>query len=130
MTHRRVCNEPAPMRTPSRAEPGLDILRCRTCDAVELRRHDEEQIDEIPPHRSPKGPRLAPPEGPQGTTPSPHRGRTPCEWCGEPMYTSQKLEADHVIPRSLGGTEATRLLHQTCNRKKGDTTGGLKRWAL
>lgn len=60
-----------------------------------------------------------------------HIEGSPCEWCGEPMYSTQKLEADHVIPRSLGGTEATRLLHQTCNRKKGDRTdGGLKRWDL
>ena len=61
-----------------------------------------------------------------------HIEGTPCEWCGEPMYSTQKLEADHVIPRSHGGTEATRLLHKTCNRRRGDGTRGqgLKRWNL
>jgi hypothetical protein len=56
---------------------------------------------------------------------------TPCEWCGEPMYTNQQLEADHSLARSHGGTRADRLLHKTCNRKRGDgTKAGMKRWML
>lgn len=48
-----------------------------------------------------------------------------------PMYSDprhnadrQPLEADHTLPRSLGGTEADRLLLSTCNRSRGNGTRG------
>ncbi len=36
------------------------------------------------------------------------------------MYKSQKLDADHSIARSKGGTKADRLLHMHCNRSRQD----------
>ena len=38
MTHRRGCEKPPASSTPSRSVPGLVIVRCPTCGAVELRR--------------------------------------------------------------------------------------------
>lgn len=49
-----------------------------------------------------------------------HRDGTPCWWCGEPMYRSQALDADHEEARATGGTRATRLLHASCNRSRKD----------
>ncbi len=51
-----------------------------------------------------------------------HIDGTPCAWCGEPMYLAQDLDADHSVPRALGGTHADRLLHAACNRSRGDGT--------
>jgi 5-methylcytosine-specific restriction endonuclease McrA len=48
---------------------------------------------------------------------------TPCAHCGQPMYRTQKLEADHTLPRSQGGTTADRLLHMRCNRQLGGQLG-------
>lgn len=54
---------------------------------------------------------------------------SPCEWCAGPMFRDAgrnfdhaPLEADHVLARSRGGHKATRLLHMTCNRQRGDGT--------
>ena len=47
-----------------------------------------------------------------------HRDGTPCWWCGEPMYRSQALDADHGVARANGGTLADRLLHSKCNRSR------------
>lgn len=49
-----------------------------------------------------------------------HREGDLCWWCGEPMYLSQGLHADHSIPRSQGGVLADRLLHGPCNSARGD----------
>lgn len=48
----------------------------------------------------------------------------PCDICHLPMYKSQALDADHIIPRSQGGTQADRLVHASCNRSRGDGTRG------
>lgn len=53
-----------------------------------------------------------------------HVDGTPCDWCGEPMYRSQELEADHSVSRAQGGRLADRLLHALCNRQRGDGTSG------
>lgn len=56
---------------------------------------------------------------------------TPCGECGRPMWKgTQALDADHVVPRSLGGRLATRLLHASCNRSRGNgTRSGSRRTA-
>lgn len=59
-----------------------------------------------------------------------HVDGTPCWWCGEPMYLSQGLSADHSQPRSAGGTLADRLLHAPCNSERGDGTRDHLRPAL
>ncbi|GAB4582610.1 hypothetical protein Ntsu_04420 [Nocardia sp. IFM 10818] len=43
-----------------------------------------------------------------------------CWWCGLPMYRVQALAADHEQARAHGGTEAGRLLHELCNKQRGD----------
>lgn len=45
-----------------------------------------------------------------------HYEGKPCGECGEPMYKSQGLDADHSIERCRGGLFADRLLHASCNR--------------
>ncbi|QDF19683.1 HNH endonuclease [Corynebacterium phage Dina] len=47
-----------------------------------------------------------------------HVDGTPCWWCGEPMYRSQALDADHIQARGNGGRKADRLLHASCNRSR------------
>lgn len=48
----------------------------------------------------------------------------PCWRCGEPMYSWQKLERDHVLDRSLGGAQGPAVLaHASCNRSAGATLG-------
>ena len=50
-----------------------------------------------------------------------HIDGTDCWWCGEPMYLTQDLDADHTVTRSKGGTGlADRLMHSPCNRSRGD----------
>ena len=49
-----------------------------------------------------------------------HVDGTPCWWCGEPMYRTQDLDADHDTARAHGGQHANRLLHTPCNRARGD----------
>lgn len=51
-----------------------------------------------------------------------HRDGDLCGHCGEPMFKSQPLQADHTIPRSLGGAKADRLLHSWCNESRGNGT--------
>jgi len=59
-----------------------------------------------------------------------HVDGTPCWWCGQPMYRSQALEADHSTSRAKGGTRADRLLHDLCNRQRGDGSRDGERPAL
>lgn len=48
----------------------------------------------------------------------------PCWRCGQPMYSWQNLERDHVIARALGGANGPALLaHARCNRSAGATLG-------
>lgn len=35
-------------------------------------------------------------------------------------WDRKKLAADHSIPRATGGMRADRLLHDTCNKQRGD----------
>jgi 5-methylcytosine-specific restriction endonuclease McrA len=45
---------------------------------------------------------------------------TPCELCGQPMYRTQKLHYDHIIPRALGGKDGPkRIVHAACNMRAG-----------
>lgn len=56
------------------------------------------------------------------------RDGTPCGYCGQPMYRTQNLQYDHVIPRALGGTNGPRrLVHQLCNLRAGQRLGVLTR---
>ena len=49
-----------------------------------------------------------------------HRDGDPCPRCGEPTYSWQDLDADHVdTPRALGGGLPDALSHGTCNRRHG-----------
>ncbi|UTT48849.1 hypothetical protein [Rhodococcus gordoniae] len=55
-----------------------------------------------------------------------HTQGTPCWWCGKPMYREaeanwdkQPLHADHSVARANGGLHADRLLHGSCNAKRG-----------
>lgn len=46
-----------------------------------------------------------------------HVEGSPCAECGKPMYSWQRLDADHSVERACGGTVADRLLHASpCNR--------------
>lgn len=48
----------------------------------------------------------------------------PCGMCGQPMFRAQKLQYDHVIPRSLGGKNGPRrLVHALCNGRAGQLLG-------
>ncbi|MCZ0732316.1 hypothetical protein [Mycolicibacterium iranicum] len=56
-----------------------------------------------------------------------HIDGTPCWWCGEPLFRDKTrnwdgipLHGDHSVPRSQGGRAADRLLHHTCNSRRGD----------
>lgn len=63
-----------------------------------------------------------------------------CWWCGRPMYRKPErnfdgrtLHADHSKSRSrygIGRTRADRLLHDTCNRERGDGSRDNERPAL
>lgn len=63
-----------------------------------------------------------------------------CWWCAKPMYRDKTknwdahpLEADHSKSRSrfgAGKTRADRLLHKTCNIRRGDGTHDDERPAL
>jgi 5-methylcytosine-specific restriction endonuclease McrA len=51
---------------------------------------------------------------------------TLCPMCKRPMYLRQKLELDHIIPRSKGGKttkQNTRLTHKSCNQHAGRVLG-------
>lgn len=52
------------------------------------------------------------------------RDGDPCPFCNEGMYLDQKLDFDHVIPRSQGGADGPRRLsHSWCNRQAGGRLG-------
>lgn len=58
-----------------------------------------------------------------------HQDGTPCWWCGEPLYRDatrnwdhKPLHGDHTQTRATGGTTTDRLLHDTCNKRRGDGT--------
>lgn len=53
-----------------------------------------------------------------------------CWWCGLPMYRVQQLAADHTHARAHGGTVADRLLHDVCNKERGDGSRDDQRPAL
>lgn len=55
------------------------------------------------------------------------RQGAPCWWCGRGMYADKtrnfdgrSLNADHGVALAKGGTKADRLLHDTCNKQRGD----------
>ena len=51
---------------------------------------------------------------------------TPCPKCGLLMLAVSHMDADHIVPRILGGTSALenlRALHRRCNRSSGATLG-------
>jgi hypothetical protein len=53
-----------------------------------------------------------------------------CGICGEPMFRSQGLDADHSRPRAVYGPHATsadRLTHSACNRAEGGRLGNALR---
>lgn len=49
-----------------------------------------------------------------------HVDGTPCWWCGQPMYRTQDLDADHSESRHYAGPHvlADRLMHASCNRSR------------
>ncbi|MDO5663405.1 MAG: hypothetical protein Q4G40_11970 [Brachybacterium sp.] len=58
-----------------------------------------------------------------------HQDGAPCWWCGQAMYRDgslnfdgRALNADHVQALASGGrgTKAGRLLHDRCNKERGD----------
>lgn len=52
----------------------------------------------------------------------------PCARCGQAMYRSQRLDADHVdTPRALGGALPDALSHASCNQSHGATLGNQMR---
>ena len=66
-----------------------------------------------------------------------HRDGGKCWWCGIPMYRAAErnpdklpLHADHSIARAHGGTKADRLLHDLCNKSRGDGSRDHQRPAL
>lgn len=49
---------------------------------------------------------------------------TACPFCRLPMYKTQALDYDHVVPTALGGMDGTkRLSHASCNRSSGAKLG-------
>lgn len=73
-----------------------------------------------------------------------HRDGTPCWWCTRPMYRNaaanwdgRPLNADHTTSRAqharngaTGRAKADRLLHETCNKERGDGSRDHQRPAL
>lgn len=56
---------------------------------------------------------------------------TTCALCGGPPAPGNPLEADHVVPLSLGGDKSTENLqpaHKRCNIRKGGRNRGRGRW--
>jgi 5-methylcytosine-specific restriction endonuclease McrA len=58
-----------------------------------------------------------------------HVEGSPCGMCCQPMFKHQGLDADHSIPRALGGAHrlADRLVHASCNSRAGARLGNLLR---
>ncbi len=45
---------------------------------------------------------------------------TPCPLCGQPMFKTQKLHYDHIVPRALGGAGGPcQIAHAICNMRAG-----------
>lgn len=67
-----------------------------------------------------------------------HKDGTPCWWCGKPMYRNKNKNHDHLplcadhenAHGARTGTQATRLLHYTCNSSRKDGKNDHKRPAL
>lgn len=51
----------------------------------------------------------------------------PCPYCKRPMWADQDLDADHAVPRALGGRGDLRWSHSSCNRRAGAVLGNLLR---
>jgi hypothetical protein len=52
------------------------------------------------------------------------RDGEPCWRCGQPMYSWQDLDRDHIIDRARGGTQGPAVLaHASCNRSAGARLG-------
>lgn len=47
----------------------------------------------------------------------------PCPLCRQPMWPGQLLDADHEIPRALGGHARLRWAHRSCNARAGGRLG-------
>jgi 5-methylcytosine-specific restriction endonuclease McrA len=53
------------------------------------------------------------------------RDGTPCPFCGLPMYKTQKLHYDHIVPRAFGNVNGPcRLAHASCNIRAGGVVRG------
>lgn len=60
--------------------------------------------------------RLSPPQG------------DPCPFCRTPLWPGQRLDADHAVPRTLGGKDSPlRWAHASCNRRAGARLGNALR---
>lgn len=66
-----------------------------------------------------------------------HVDGSPCWWCDRPMFIDPErnwdrrpLSGDHSVPRADGGRVTDRLLHETCNKERGDGTRDAVRPAL
>lgn len=67
-----------------------------------------------------------------------HKDGTPCWWCGKPMYRNKNKNHDHLplcadhehANGARNGTQATRLLHYSCNSSRKDGKNDHKRPAL
>jgi len=56
------------------------------------------------------------------------RDGTPCWRCGQPMYSSQDLDRDHITDRARGGADGPAVLaHASCNRAAGATARNQRR---
>jgi hypothetical protein len=48
----------------------------------------------------------------------------PCPYCRQPMWSTQRLDADHTRARAVGGTDSPlRWAHASCNRRAGQRLG-------
>lgn len=57
-----------------------------------------------------------------------HKDGDLCWRCGQPMYSWQALDRDHITPRALGGTDGPAVLaHAHCNRSAGAALGNRMR---
>jgi 5-methylcytosine-specific restriction endonuclease McrA len=56
---------------------------------------------------------------------------TRCHLCGEGPRPGDPFVADHVVPRSLGGSDEIdnlRPAHRSCNGRRGNTTKAERNW--
>ena len=53
----------------------------------------------------------------------------PCPFCGKPMWSSQRLQLDHVVPRVDGGAAGpVRWAHGSCNEAAGARLAASRRF--